>query len=56
MTRFVISVHMANMTSTPVISTCLTEVWRMTGARSSSAAASTASIVRSLTTLIAATP
>ena len=44
------------MASTPVIFTCLTDVWTMTGARSSSAAARTASIVRSLMTLMAATP
>ena len=36
--------------------TVLTEVWTMTGERCSTAAASTASSVRSLTTLIAATP
>ena len=36
--------------------TVLTEVWTMTGERCSTAAASTASRVRSLTTLIAATP
>ena len=48
--------HIAYRPSTPVDFTCLTEVWTMSGARSSSAAARTASIVRSLTTLIAATP
>ncbi len=48
--------HIAYMASMPVIFTCLTEVWTMIGARSSSAAARTASIVRSLMTLIAATP
>ena len=36
--------------------TVLTEVWTITGERCSTAAASTASRVRSLTTLIAATP
>ena len=36
--------------------TVLTEVWMITGACSATAAASTASMVRSLTTLIAATP
>ncbi len=56
MTVFVISRHIAYMTPTPVITTCLTEVWTITGERSSSAAASTASMERSLTTLIAATP
>ena len=55
-TRPAYAAHMAYMASTPVIFTCLTDVWTMTGARSSSAAARTASMVRSLTTLIAATP
>ncbi len=54
--RFVISAHIAYMTSTPVISTCFTDVWTISGACSSSAAARTASMVRSLTTLMAATP
>ena len=48
--------HMANSRSTPMDRTVLTDVWMMTGARCSTAAASTASMVRSLTTLIAATP
>src|SRR5487761_1914235 len=55
-TSFVYASHNAYMASRPVIFTCLTEVWRMTGALSSSAAARTASIERSLITLIAATP
>ena len=53
---FVSARHIAIITSAPVSWTCLTEVWTITGARSSSAASSTACIVRSLTTLIAATP
>ncbi len=52
----VISRHMPMRTSAPSIFTVLTEVWTMSGARSSSAAARTASRVRSLTMLIAATP
>ena len=48
--------HIANSRSIPIERTVFTEVWMMTGARSSTAAASTASSVRSLTTLIAATP
>ena len=52
----VISVHIAKSTSAPIDLTVLTDVWTMSGARNASAAASTASIVRSLTTLIAATP
>ena len=52
----VISRHMANSRSRPMDRTVLTEVWMMTGARCSTAAASTASMVRSLTTLMAATP
>src|ERR1700761_2836856 len=52
----VISRHIANSRSRPMDRTVLTEVWMMTGERSRTAAASTASIVRSLTTLIAGTP
>src|SRR5664280_3327299 len=52
----VISRHMAIRTSAPIAFTVLTDVWTMSGERVSSAAARTASIVRSLTTLIAATP
>src|ERR1700727_191926 len=52
----VISRHMANSRSRPIDRTVLTEVWMMTGERSRTAAASTASIVRSLTMLIAGTP
>src|SRR5512144_262187 len=48
--------HMSNRTSAPSIFTVLTEVWTISGARSSSAAASTASSVKSLTMLMAATP
>jgi hypothetical protein len=42
--------------SSPIDFTLLTEVWTISGARSSVAAARTASSVRSLTTLMAATP
>ena len=52
----VISRHMANSRSSPIDLTVLTEVWMMTGDRCSTAAASTASMVRSFTTLMAATP
>src|SRR5664280_2129876 len=52
----VISRHIAIKTSAPMDFTVLTDVWTISGARDSSAAARTASIVRSLTTLIAATP
>src|SRR5580692_6426200 len=52
----VISRHIANSRSRPTDLTVLTEVWMMTGERSATAAASTASMVRSLTTLIAGTP
>ena len=48
--------HMAYSRSRPTDRTVLTEVWMMTGERCSTAAASTASSVRSLTTLMAATP
>src|SRR5512141_43539 len=51
-----ISAHMPNRTSAPSIFTVLTDVWTISGARSSSAAASTASSVKSLTILMAATP
>src|ERR1700733_4290286 len=52
----VISRHIANSRSRPIDRTLLTDVWMMTGERSRTAAASTASMVRSLTTLIAGTP
>ena len=52
----VIARHIAIITSAPVSWTVFTEVWTISGARSSSAAARTACIVRSLMTLIAATP
>ena len=52
----VISRHMANSRSMPMDRTVLTDVWTMSGERSATAAASTASMVRSFTTLIAATP
>ena len=55
-TSRVIASHMANSTSRPIDFTVLTEVCTITGARSSAAAARTASRVRSLTTLKAATP
>ncbi len=55
-TSFVYASHIAYIASRPVIITCLGEVWTMTGALSSSAAARTASIERSLMTLMAATP
>ena len=46
--------HMPKSTSRPIDFTVLTDVWTMTGARSSTAAARTASSVRSLTMLNAA--
>ena len=52
----VIDVHIANSTSLPIDFTVFTEVCTISGERSSTAAASTASSVRSLTMLIAATP
>ena len=52
----VIVFHMPNRTSRPIDFTVLTEVWTISGARCSTAAASTASSVRSLTMLKAATP
>ena len=48
--------HIAISTSAPIDFTVFTDVCTMSGARSSSAAASTASMLRSLTTLMAATP
>ena len=51
-----ISRNIAYRTGMPIDFTVLTDVWMMTGARTSSAAASTASRVRSLTMLMAATP
>ena len=48
--------HMPKSTSRPIDLTVLTEVWTITGARNSTAAARTASSVRSLTMLNAATP
>ena len=53
---FVSARQIAIVTSAPVSWTCFTDVWTITGARSSSAASRTACIVRSLMTLIAATP
>src|SRR3984957_6068765 len=48
--------HIANSRSRPTLRTVLTDVWTITGERCSTAAASTASMLRSLTTFIAATP
>ena len=48
--------NMFTSTSAPIERTVLTEVWTISGERTSSAAAITASSVRSLTTLNAATP
>ena len=48
--------HIAIRASAPIDFTVFTEVWTINGERNSSAAASTASMVRSLTTLMAATP
>ena len=52
----VIVSHMPYRTSSPIDRTVLTEVWTMSGERCSTAAASTASSVRSLKMLMAATP
>ena len=51
-----ISWNIVNSTRMPTDWTVLTEVWTMSGASASVAAASTASRVRSLTMLMAATP
>src|SRR5690606_33562680 len=48
--------HMANSTSAPIDLTVFTDVWTITGERASTAPASTASRVRSLTMLMAGTP
>ena len=48
--------HIAKSRSMPMARTVLTDVWMITGARCATAAASTASRVRSFTMLIAATP
>ncbi len=53
---FVIVVHMPNSTSEPIDFTVFTLVCTISGERASTAAASTASSVRSLTMLIAGTP
>ena len=52
----VIDRHIPYSTSRPIDFTVFTDVCTITGARSSTAAASTASSVRSLTMLNAATP
>ena len=48
--------NIAISTSAPIARTVFTDVWTISGDSSSSAAAITASRLRSLTTLIAATP
>jgi hypothetical protein len=50
------AVKMSKSCPRPYVRTVLTEVWMITGARSSVAAASTASMLRSLTMLKAPTP
>lgn len=52
----VIAVHRAYSTSLPMDLTVFTDVWTISGDAFSTAAASTASNVRSLNTLMAGTP